>query len=61
MKRALTYIVLVFSLLMTGNASAYTLVIDPGHGGKDAGALGFISKEKDINLAIALEFGRLVE
>ncbi|MBP5514800.1 MAG: N-acetylmuramoyl-L-alanine amidase [Bacteroidaceae bacterium] len=61
MRRALTYIFLVFSLLMTGNASAYTLVIDAGHGGKDAGALGFISKEKDINLAIALEFGRLVE
>ena len=61
MKRALTYIVLVLSLLLAADAQAYTLVIDAGHGGKDAGALGFISKEKDINLAIALEFGRLVE
>lgn len=40
---------------------AYTLVIDAGHGGKDAGALGFISKEKNINLAVALAFGKLVE
>ncbi len=32
----------------------FTLVIDPGHGGHDAGAIGAISKEKDINLNIAL-------
>ena len=39
----------------------YTLVIDAGHGGKDAGAIGYNSMEKNINLSIALALGRLVE
>lgn len=39
----------------------FTLVIDAGHGGKDTGASGAFSKEKDINLAVALAFGRYVE
>lgn len=39
----------------------FTLVIDAGHGGSDAGAKGAISKEKDINLKVALAFGRLVQ
>lgn len=39
----------------------FTLVIDPGHGGHDAGALGAFSKEKNINLNVALAFGRYVE
>jgi N-acetylmuramoyl-L-alanine amidase len=30
-----------------------TIVIDPGHGGADPGALGKSSKEKEINLAVA--------
>lgn len=39
----------------------FTLVIDAGHGGNDAGALGKYSKEKNINLKVALAFGRYVE
>lgn len=39
----------------------FTLVIDAGHGGHDGGAKGAFSKEKNINLAVALAFGRLVE
>ena len=39
----------------------FTLVIDAGHGGHDSGALGSYSKEKTINLNVALAFGRLVE
>ena len=39
----------------------FTLVIDPGHGGHDAGALGAISKERNINVAVALRFGKYVE
>lgn len=39
----------------------FTLVIDAGHGGKDAGALGKKAREKDINLNVALAFGRYVE
>ncbi len=38
------------------------IVIDAGHGGKDAGAIGVNGvKEKDINLAIALKLGKLVQ
>jgi N-acetylmuramoyl-L-alanine amidase len=39
----------------------FTLVIDAGHGGHDGGAPGSFSNEKDINLSIALELGRLVQ
>ena len=39
----------------------FTLVIDAGHGGHDAGAIGAITKEKIINMNVALAFGRLVE
>ena len=39
----------------------FVLVIDAGHGGHDAGAVGSFSKEKNINLNVALAFGRLVE
>lgn len=38
-----------------------TLVIDAGHGGDKPGAIGKHSKEKDITLAIALKFGKLVQ
>lgn len=39
----------------------FVLVIDAGHGGRDAGALGKYSKEKNINLNVALVFGKYVE
>lgn len=61
MKRIHFCLILAFSLLPTFQAWGYTLVIDAGHGGKDAGAIGFISQEKRINLAVALAFGKLVE
>ena len=47
--------------LTTAASKKYTLVIDAGHGGTDAGAVGAITKEKHINLNVALAFGRLVE
>lgn len=38
------------------------IVIDPGHGGKDAGATGVNGvKEKKVNLGIALKLGKLIE
>lgn len=38
------------------------IVLDPGHGGKDPGALGLNNiKEKDINLDVALILGKLIE
>jgi len=36
------------------------IVIDAGHGGGDPGALGSKSKEKDINLSVALKLGQLI-
>lgn len=38
-----------------------TVVIDAGHGGKDPGTLGKHTKEKDITLRVALEFGRIIK
>ncbi len=39
----------------------FIVVVDAGHGGHDAGACGAYSKEKDINLKVALEVGRLLK
>jgi len=39
----------------------WVIVIDPGHGGKDPGAIGSISREKNINLAIALKTGEYIK
>jgi len=36
------------------------VVIDPGHGGRDPGAIGARSKEKDIVLDIALRLGKMI-
>lgn len=55
-------LVMVAVLCFTSNASAkFVLVIDAGHGGRDAGAVGKVAKEKNINLNVALAFGRMVE
>ena len=51
----------MFVMTSLATNKRFTLVIDPGHGGHDAGALGAISKEKNINLAVALRFGKYVE
>lgn len=51
----------IFVMTSLAANKQFTLVIDPGHGGHDAGALGAISKEKNINLAVALRFGKYVE
>ena len=37
------------------------IVIDPGHGGKDPGAVGFGLKEKDIVLKVAKKIKRILE
>lgn len=61
-KIAMFLFALVCLLLFSVPVNAkFVLVIDPGHGGKDAGAIGKISKEKNINLNVALAFGGYVE
>lgn len=42
-------------------AKDFVVVIDAGHGGKDPGAVGKISKEKNINLKVALKVGNLIQ
>lgn len=43
------------------NYKLKTVVIDAGHGGKDPGAVGKVSQEKNITLAIALKLGYYIE
>lgn len=58
------YIILCILLLCTVSdamAKDFTVVIDPGHGGKDAGALGLRTNEKSINLNVALKLKEMLE
>ena len=56
------YILVLLSVFVVlhMNAESYTIVIDAGHGGKDVGALGQKICEKDVNLAVALQLGELI-
>ena len=67
----INYILLLFLLLMPASVtvfgapardgkSAFTLVIDAGHGGNDPGAVGRKAKEKVINLNVALALGKMI-
>lgn len=42
-------------------AKDFVVVIDAGHGGHDPGAIGKISKEKNINLKVALKLGNQIK
>jgi N-acetylmuramoyl-L-alanine amidase len=44
-----------------GKKESYIIVIDPGHGGRDPGAIGSFSSEKNITLAISLKTGEYIE
>lgn len=62
----LSFAALAFFAFKPGNGKGKmgvikTIVIDPGHGGKDPGCNGVSSKEKDISLAVALKLGKLIE
>ena len=46
---------------LSASEKTWIIVIDPGHGGKDPGALGSSCREKDITLAIALKAGEYLE
>jgi len=64
-KKLFLYINLLTALffLVPGLEAAgdkFTVVIDPGHGGKDPGARGATIDEKTINLAVALKVGNLI-
>ena len=60
-------LLLTVSILSVSPADAvdkdgkFILVIDPGHGGKDPGAINGKNQEKAINLNVALKMGKLIE
>lgn len=50
------------SIVMTNASSIRKVIIDPGHGGEDGGAIGYSGTiEKDLNLDIALRLRDLLE
>ena len=66
-KRWLFTTIVLFFILMIPNdlfsqkgIRIQTIVIDAGHGGKDPGALGKHSREKDITLKVALKLGKYI-
>ena len=64
MGKKITFILVILvslSAIAFGADKRFTLVIDAGHGGHDSGAKGAYSYEKNINLNVALAFGRYVE
>ncbi|MCL2074423.1 MAG: N-acetylmuramoyl-L-alanine amidase [Marinilabiliaceae bacterium] len=64
-KKIIIFAIYFFSLFWLENGIMFsqkvngfkTIVIDPGHGGKDPGAVGKLLKEKDIVLDISLKVG----
>ena len=47
--------------LALAQTKQYIVVIDAGHGGHDPGAIGKISREKNINLSVALKLGKMIQ
>ena len=60
-------IIIIFSLftnhfaLAQENPKIRTVVIDPGHGGKDSGTIGKYGYEKDLVLDVGLKVGHYIE
>ena len=59
--RILTFILLFLFFSLNSQQNKYTIVIDPGHGGKDPGNTGNGYLEKNIALKIALGLGEILE
>ena len=61
-----TFIVLLLLIFcnsgkLQAQVKNFVVVIDAGHGGHDSGAVGASAREKDINLAVTLKLGALIE
>ncbi len=63
-KAILLSIFLVFNIFNTSGQTAHrkmVVVIDPGHGGKDPGAMGPVGNEKDLVLTVGRKLGKYIE
>ena len=69
MKKYIQLLLVLFSCILVSSFSPKfkpvfaikTIVIDPGHGGKDPGCHGSKYKEKDVALAVSLKLGKYIE
>ena len=64
LKNTLPLLLLLLSPMATAqqaNDNKFVVVLDAGHGGNDAGAIGVKGKEKNINLGVVLKLGKLIE
>ncbi len=61
--RLFFYTFIFLTLFLPANISAkqFTVVIDAGHGGRDSGAKGSFSYEKNLNLSVSLQVGKMIE
>lgn len=57
---SLLYIIMCVIAVVSASAKDLTVVLDPGHGGRDYGAIGTLTNEKTINLDVALELRKLL-
>lgn len=62
-KRIFTLFTLMWMAVAVSIAAnkPFVVVIDAGHGGRDTGCVGAISKEKDLTLKMALAIGKYIE
>ena len=61
--RFLVYLAAILSFTPVwaqNDGKTFKVVLDAGHGGEDPGCLGSKSKEKDVNLSMALKVGKLI-
>jgi N-acetylmuramoyl-L-alanine amidase len=55
------YQITIYSQSVVTQTGVTRVVVDAGHGGLDPGAVGKFSKEKDLNLAVALLVGKFIQ
>ncbi|MDE5725181.1 MAG: N-acetylmuramoyl-L-alanine amidase [Duncaniella sp.] len=56
----ITFALSLLTAITVTAAGDFVVVIDPGHGGKDAGALGQRTNEKSINLLVAQKLAKIL-